>query len=194
MIITGIGLTIFGATIYYVFPLALLSMNLGLLLNIFFFILGGMLLGLALLSINLQRLLEHVVVIAFLWWDKPAIRSLTLTHSQLHSLLLSIHLSYPWDSLSLRLIFSHCQSCCEKKFSGSSSSKSKDFNHVQFKFRIYYLRFSCLFDPNCNFCISKTTKFWFSFASSRRRSSFILVLDNTICWRLNIIVCFEFRI
>jgi hypothetical protein len=74
MVIVGIGLTAFGSTIYYVFPLALLSLNLGLLLNIFIFILGGMLLGLSLLSVNLQHLLENVVVALFLWWDRPAIR------------------------------------------------------------------------------------------------------------------------
>jgi ABC-type antimicrobial peptide transport system permease subunit len=86
MIMTGIGLTLFGATIYYVFPLALLSMNLGLLLNVFFFILGGMLLGLALLSVNLQRLLEQFVVAVFLWWDKSAIRELVKKNLVAHRL------------------------------------------------------------------------------------------------------------
>lgn len=58
IVLVGVGLSLFGGTIYYIFPLALLSLNLGLLLNIFFFLLIGMLLGLTMLSLNLQRIFE----------------------------------------------------------------------------------------------------------------------------------------
>ncbi len=84
IVVIGMGLAAFGGIIYYVLPLSLLSFNLGLLLNMFMFILGGMLLGLTLLALNLQHMLEHMVVYLFLWWDKRAIRSLVLKNLTAH--------------------------------------------------------------------------------------------------------------
>jgi len=58
--------TVFGVSIYYLLPLSLLSMNIGLLINIFFWILIGLLLGFVLLSLNIQHLLEKLTIfIAF---------------------------------------------------------------------------------------------------------------------------------
>jgi ABC-type antimicrobial peptide transport system permease subunit len=84
IVVIGFGLAAFGGIIYYVLPLSLLSFNLGLLLNMFMFILGGMLLGLTMLALNLQHMLEHMVVYLFLWWDKRAIRSLVLKNLTAH--------------------------------------------------------------------------------------------------------------
>jgi len=77
MVIVGAGIAAFGSIIYYVFPLALLSFNLGLLLNVFFFLLIGMLLGLTILSLNLQPIMERFVLIVFFFWENKAIRSIT---------------------------------------------------------------------------------------------------------------------
>jgi hypothetical protein len=43
-------------------PVAVLNLNLGLLLNIFFALLLGMILGLTLIALNMQRILEVVLV------------------------------------------------------------------------------------------------------------------------------------
>ena len=48
----------FGISIYYGLPVAMLKLNFGLLLTIFFVILMGLLLGLVLIAINLQSFLE----------------------------------------------------------------------------------------------------------------------------------------
>ena len=50
-----------GTTIYILLPQALLAKNYGLVLSIFFLILIGMILGLALLSANLRGFLEFIM-------------------------------------------------------------------------------------------------------------------------------------
>eukprot|EP01127_Copromyxa_protea_P020193 TRINITY_DN670_c0_g1_i2.p1 TRINITY_DN670_c0_g1~~TRINITY_DN670_c0_g1_i2.p1 ORF type:complete len:653 (-),score=97.63 TRINITY_DN670_c0_g1_i2:3-1961(-) len=71
----GFCLSLFGASIYYGLPLALLTMNLGLLLNIFFVILVAMLLGMVLLCLNLQRFVETGLIKIFFFWENRALRS-----------------------------------------------------------------------------------------------------------------------
>lgn len=66
IIIGSVG-TIFGFSIYYFMPLSLLSFNLTLLLYLFFGILLSMLLGLVLLSLNLETLLESILTFFFFW-------------------------------------------------------------------------------------------------------------------------------
>ena len=74
VIIVGLAMVAFGFLIYYLVPLALLGGRLALLVNIFFFLLIAMLLGLVLLSLNFQvgwtaatlRLLIGMAVRAFL--------------------------------------------------------------------------------------------------------------------------------
>ena len=53
LITFGVVTVGYGAMLYYVFPLSILSMNFSLLLFIFFFILVGMIAGLAILAFNL---------------------------------------------------------------------------------------------------------------------------------------------
>lgn len=74
LILVGAGLVVFGSAVYYMMPLGLLSSNFGLLINIFFFLLIGMLLGLIILALNLEHLLERVLTFAFFFWDNRAIR------------------------------------------------------------------------------------------------------------------------
>ena len=64
--IVGVVLTLFGFAIYYLVPLALLSLNLGLFINIFFWILIGMISGLVQLSTNFEHVMERAVVFCFL--------------------------------------------------------------------------------------------------------------------------------
>lgn len=49
---------VFGITVYYGLPIALLQINLSLILQIFFLLLLGMLLGLVILAVNLQGAVE----------------------------------------------------------------------------------------------------------------------------------------
>ena len=59
----------FGIMIYYGLPLALLQLNFGLILTIFFMILLGLLLGLVLIAVNLQGALEFVLLYLLLFWE-----------------------------------------------------------------------------------------------------------------------------
>lgn len=68
-----IGVT-YGLGIYYFLPLAMLSFNFALILQIFFAILIGMLYGLSLLAFNLQRFMEILLVYIFLCWEKSSMR------------------------------------------------------------------------------------------------------------------------
>jgi hypothetical protein len=52
MVMVGASITIYGITIYYLLPLALLSMNLNLVSQIIIFILVGLLFALTLLAFN----------------------------------------------------------------------------------------------------------------------------------------------
>eukprot|EP01129_Flabellula_baltica_P004751 TRINITY_DN1678_c0_g1_i1.p1 TRINITY_DN1678_c0_g1~~TRINITY_DN1678_c0_g1_i1.p1 ORF type:complete len:1048 (-),score=207.61 TRINITY_DN1678_c0_g1_i1:23-3166(-) len=76
LVIVGTLLTGFGAAVYVVFPLALLSFNLGLLLNIFFFLIIGMMLGLTLLSLNIEPILERIILHTLLAWENAAIKKI----------------------------------------------------------------------------------------------------------------------
>ncbi|EFA79184.1 DUF214 family protein [Heterostelium album PN500] len=84
--IIGLLLSAFGFGIYYIFPLSLLSFNLALLLNMFFLLLIAMLLGLILLALNLEHLLERLIVFVFLFWEKKAIPSLVIKNLVAHKM------------------------------------------------------------------------------------------------------------
>jgi len=67
-IVFGILTVFFGVALYILLPLSLVSSNLGLLLWLFFIILLGFLVGLTLLSLNFQHIMEKVLTtIAFFW-------------------------------------------------------------------------------------------------------------------------------
>jgi len=61
VIAVGSGLVVFGFAIYYLIPLALLSLNLELFVNIFFWILMATLIGMVMIAINVELLIEVCV-------------------------------------------------------------------------------------------------------------------------------------
>ena len=56
--VVGVGLALFGFAIYYLIPLALLSLNLELFINVFFWILMSALIGMVMLAMNVEILVE----------------------------------------------------------------------------------------------------------------------------------------
>lgn len=68
----GIISILFGVSIYYLLPKAILENNLTLLLNVFFIILLGYLLGITLLTNNFQGILEIFFIYLFLFWEKKS--------------------------------------------------------------------------------------------------------------------------
>jgi hypothetical protein len=69
-LIFGIITFVYGLGIFYLLPLSMLSLKVSLILQIFFFILIGLLVGLTLLAINLQRFLEIILTHVFLFWER----------------------------------------------------------------------------------------------------------------------------
>ena len=66
----------FGLAIYIMLPLSLLKQNYGLILDVFFAILIGMLLGITLLVSNFQSFVEIILVYLLLFWEHSSIRLL----------------------------------------------------------------------------------------------------------------------
>jgi hypothetical protein len=67
-------------------PLSLLSMKLSLLLGIFLFILIGLLMGLTLMAMNLQRFIEIGLTYMSLFWEKESMKILVLNNLKTHSM------------------------------------------------------------------------------------------------------------
>ena len=84
LLFSGCFLFLFGFSIYYLIPLSLLSMQLNLLLNLFFAILILMLFGLVLFSLNFQRILEFLIIYLLFWWEKKAVKSVILKNLIAH--------------------------------------------------------------------------------------------------------------
>jgi hypothetical protein len=63
-----------GIAIFYLLPLAVLNFDIALILQIFFLILLGMILGLTLISFNLQRLLELAIVNFVLFFERASMK------------------------------------------------------------------------------------------------------------------------
>lgn len=78
--------SMFGISIYYLLPLALLSFDFALLISIFFWILIGLLVGCIMLSMNIQYLLEKFVVWFCFFWVKAAIRTIVVKNLASHRL------------------------------------------------------------------------------------------------------------
>jgi len=73
-----------GIAIYYLMPVAVLNFNLGLLLNIFFALLLGMILGLTLIALNMQRMLEVLLVNVLLIFETNSMKLLILKNLVTH--------------------------------------------------------------------------------------------------------------
>jgi hypothetical protein len=76
---------VYGFGIYYVLPLALLSYKLGLILQVFFFILLGYLLGLIMFAVNAQKLMESLMLRGLLFWEAASMRVLIRNNLKAHS-------------------------------------------------------------------------------------------------------------
>jgi hypothetical protein len=83
-LVLGAALFFLGLMIYYLVPLSLLSMNLGLFFDIFFGILIGMLFGLTLLALNLESMMERLLVSLILFWERQEIRVLIVKNLIAH--------------------------------------------------------------------------------------------------------------
>lgn len=83
-IIFGVIAVTYGLAIYYFLPLSLVSLNFSLLLTIFFLILIAMFVGLVLLALNLQRILEIIMVYLFLFYERASTRLLVLKNLIAH--------------------------------------------------------------------------------------------------------------
>jgi hypothetical protein len=70
--------------IYYLLPTAILSFNLGLLLEVFFVILIGLILGLTLIALNLQRALELCIVNTLLFLETKSMKILLAKNLSAH--------------------------------------------------------------------------------------------------------------
>ena len=75
---------LFGIGIYFVLPGAILSFNLGLMLEIFFGILLGMIFGLTLIAFNLQRIVELILVNLLLFFEKKSMKLLITKNLSAH--------------------------------------------------------------------------------------------------------------
>jgi len=85
-IVFGTVAVTYGLSIYYFLPLAMLSFNFALVLQIFFMILVGMLFGLSLLAFNLQRFLEIILCYVLLFWEKSSMRQMVLKNLTAHKM------------------------------------------------------------------------------------------------------------
>lgn len=73
-----------GVTIYILLPQSLLTLNLALMLDIFFLILLGMILGLTLISVNLRGFFEFILVYGLLFWERSSMRILLRKNLMAH--------------------------------------------------------------------------------------------------------------
>ena len=83
-ILFGSLVVTYGLAIYLLLPLSLLKGNYTLVLEIFFLILMGLLIGVTLFVTNLQGILEIVLLYMMLFWEKSSMRTLILKNLQAH--------------------------------------------------------------------------------------------------------------
>ncbi len=82
----GVIAITYGLGVTYFLPLSMLTMNISLILKIFFMILIGMLFGLTLLSLNVQRILEIGMTHVFLALEKKSMKIMVLKNLTSHKL------------------------------------------------------------------------------------------------------------
>lgn len=75
-ILFGLLCVVFGVTVYIVLPMALLAENASVILQIFFAIIVGLILGLTLLAANLRGFLEKIVVYLFFLCERKSMRAI----------------------------------------------------------------------------------------------------------------------
>ncbi|CAI2362787.1 unnamed protein product [Moneuplotes crassus] len=84
VLIFGVISTIYGITIYVLLPQCLMALDFGTILAIFFLILIGLLLGLILITMNLQYVIEVGITKSLFWWERSFIRILILKNLIAH--------------------------------------------------------------------------------------------------------------
>ena len=84
MVLFGFAITLYGVTIYYLLPLALLSMNLTMVSQIIIFILVGLLFALTLLAFNIQYMVERICTQLFLFFEIDSIRAMVIKNLSAH--------------------------------------------------------------------------------------------------------------
>ena len=121
LILFGVISISFGFAVYYLLPLSLLSFNFSLAMSIFFAALFGMILSLALLSINIMPYINLIAARIFLFYERKSTKLLVLKNLLAHkdrnkmtSLMFSLTLGF--------IIFLNI--VCKIPF-------SKDFNDLQ---------------------------------------------------------------
>lgn len=75
-LVIGLICTLSGVSIYFLMPLAVLTLNLGLLLEIFFLILVGMIFGLSMIALNFQSITEIFFCETLLFYEKRSMKNL----------------------------------------------------------------------------------------------------------------------
>jgi FtsH-binding integral membrane protein len=73
-----------GIMIYFLLPLSVITLNLGLILEIFFLILLGMILGLTLIAFNLQRSFELLILYTLLFFERTSMKLLIIKNLSAH--------------------------------------------------------------------------------------------------------------
>ena len=76
VMIIGLCLVGFGFMIYYLMPLSLLSLNFSVLLEIFVGLLLGMLFGMVMLALNMERILQKFLIFSLFFWEKSVVISM----------------------------------------------------------------------------------------------------------------------
>jgi len=85
-VIFGVISVAYGITIYYLLPLSMLSMDLGMVLQVFFCILLSLLVGLCLLAVNLQKPMEVLLTYILLIFETRSMRRMVLNNFKAHTM------------------------------------------------------------------------------------------------------------
>lgn len=75
---------VLGFMTYYLYPLALVSLNITLLLLVFMFLLVAMLMGFSLLFTSLDRVFSWITFWVCFWWHREIVKKLTITNFVSH--------------------------------------------------------------------------------------------------------------
>lgn len=84
MVAFGTIASLYGISMYYMLPLALLSMRITFILQIFVFVLFGIIFALTLLALNSQRIIEICLTHIFLFFERQSIKIMVLKNLQAH--------------------------------------------------------------------------------------------------------------
>ncbi|KAL4504054.1 hypothetical protein ABPG72_022684 [Tetrahymena utriculariae] len=109
----GLLCSLFGFSIYYLLPLSLFTLDMSILVTIFFFILIGLLVGLILVSINFSYLFEKLVVHVCLFWISASSQKVVLKNLACHrikntrtSIMYGLSISFVvfvWSAMTLQI-------------------------------------------------------------------------------------------